>query len=92
MVHAANGGADDAGDVCGEIIARESGSEQPDLATQASLGWEVDLALRAHWSDHMHLSIESGFAKVGDRLRLGDLGLKSDGQFFTTQFRFTYQL
>ena len=84
--------ASDAGEVCAEVIERESGRENPDLATQTGLGWEVDLALKAKWSEHMFFSLESGFAQVSDRVRLEDIGLNADGMLITTQFRFTYQL
>ncbi len=60
-------------------------------ATASALGWEVDLALKHRWHEHVLFSLETGYAKATDRLPLEAAGLNPDGTFFTLQSRLAYQ-
>ena len=53
----------------------------------ALLGWEVDVGLKHRWHEHLHFSLEVGYAQVTDRLPLSLAGLDPEGRFFTVQSR-----
>jgi len=63
-------------------------SQQPEAKT---LGYEMDFAVKHRWHDHILLSVETGFAKVTDRLPLEGVGLNPEGKFFTFQTRLAYE-
>lgn len=60
-------------------------------ATAASLGWEVDAAVKYTFKEHLLLSAEFGYARTTDRLPLEAAGLDPDGRFFTAQSRVAWQ-
>ena len=60
-------------------------------ATENHLGWEVDGALKGRFHEHVLFSLEAGYAKVTDRIPLENVGLNSDGTFFTLQSRIAYE-
>lgn len=60
-------------------------------ATAKDIGWEVDLALKARIHRHILFSLEGGFARVTDRIKLGNVGLNEEGSFSTLQTRFAYE-
>ncbi len=55
------------------------------------IGYEVDLAVKHRFHKHVLFSLESAYAKVSNRVPLEDLGLRSDGKFFTLQTRIAYE-
>jgi hypothetical protein len=66
-------------------------------ATSDSLGWEVDAAVKVDWAraepegpPHLRWSLESGYAKVTDRIPVDSAGLNPDGTFFTLQSRLAW--
>ncbi|MFT7520290.1 MAG: hypothetical protein ACI9MC_002435 [Kiritimatiellia bacterium] len=59
-------------------------------ATAGSLGWEIDLGTKIHWHDHLHFSLEFGYAHATDRLPLVAAGLDPSGNFMTVQSRMAY--
>jgi hypothetical protein len=66
--------------------------EDPASETLAQeIGYEFDLAVKHRLHKHILLSVESAYAKVSNRVPLDDLGLRSDGKFFTTQTRIAYE-
>ena len=60
-------------------------------ATAKDIGWELDLALKARIHNHILFSLEGGFAKVTDRIKLSNVGLNDEGSFSTVQTRFAYE-
>lgn len=60
-------------------------------ATAKDIGWELDLALKARIHNHILFSLEGGFAKVTDRIKLSNVGLNDEGAFSTVQTRFAYE-
>ena len=68
----------------GEGCAQES----DDIAKM--LGWEADLALKHTWHNHLHFTLETGFARATNRVPLEAAGLNPNGNFFTLQTRFAY--
>ncbi len=60
-------------------------------ATAATIGWEVDGAVKYTYNDHLLLSVEAGYAKTTDRLPLEAAGLDPAGKFFTLQSRVAWQ-
>lgn len=60
-------------------------------ATADSLGWEIDAAVKHRWHEHLLFSLETGYAKVTDRLPLESAGLNPKGNFFTLQSRFAFE-
>ena len=65
-------------DPAGETLAQE-------------IGYEVDLAVKYRFHEHVLFSLEGGYAKVSNRVPLEDLGLRADGKFFTVQSRIAYE-
>jgi len=66
--------------------------EDPAEETLAQeIGYEVDLAVKHRFHKHVLFSLESAYAKVSNRVPLEDLGLRSDGKFFTLQTRIAYE-
>jgi len=63
-------------------------SQQPEAK---ALGYEMDFAIKHRWHEHVLLSMETGFAKVTDRLPLEGVGLNPEGKFFTFQTRLAYE-
>jgi hypothetical protein len=62
--------------------------EQSDAAT---LGWEVDVALKIRWAaDHMDFSLEGAYAQVTDRIPYENHGLTNEGAAWTIQTRIAY--
>ena len=61
-------------------------------ATASMLGWEVDLAVKHRWHEHVLFSLEGGYARATDRLPLEVAGLNPDGGFFTVQSRLAFEL
>ncbi|HCH61248.1 MAG: hypothetical protein CL927_10925 [Deltaproteobacteria bacterium] len=55
------------------------------------LGYEFDLAVKHRFHEHILFSVESAYARVSNRVPLEDLGLRSDGKFFTLQTRIAYE-
>jgi hypothetical protein len=55
------------------------------------IGYEFDLAVKHRMHKHVLLSLESAYAKVSNRVPLEDLGLRTDGKFFTLQTRVAYE-
>ena len=62
---------------------------QEDLAKE--LGWEVDLAFKYKFYQHVLFSAEYGYAKISNRIPLENVGLNPDGKFQTFQTRFAYE-
>jgi hypothetical protein len=60
-------------------------------ATASNLGWEADLALKHRFHNHVLFSLETGYAQLTDRLPLENVGLNSNGKFFTLQSRIAYE-
>lgn len=68
-------------------------------ATKDILGWEVDLAVKHKFHDHVNLSVEAGYAHATDRLPLQTTGLGYEtdddghiyGNYFTFQTRVAYE-
>ena len=68
-------------------------------ATSDFLAYEVDLAVKHRWADHVNLSVEAGFAHVSDRIPLKSTGLQYEvddeghtfGDFWTVQSRIAYE-
>ena len=60
-------------------------------ATADTLGWEIDGALKGRFHEHVLFSLEAGYAQVTDRIPLENVGLNSDGTFFTLQSRLAYE-
>ncbi|MEQ1571935.1 MAG: hypothetical protein ABMA64_40280, partial [Myxococcota bacterium] len=56
-----------------------------------ALGWELDLALKHTWQQHLLFSLEAGYARVTDRLPLEAAGLDPDGAYLTVQSRVAWQ-
>ena len=51
------------------------------------IGYEVDLAVKHRFHEHVLLSVEGGHAKVSNRVPLANVGLNPDGRFMTFQTR-----
>ena len=62
-----------------------------DEALAQEIGYEIDLAIKHRFHEHVLFSLESGYAKVSNRVPLEDLGLRTDGKFFTLQTRVAYE-
>lgn len=60
-------------------------------ATENSIGWEVDLALKARLHKHILFSVETGYAEATDRIKLENVGLNPEGKFYTLQTRMAYE-
>lgn len=60
-----------------------------DLAKE--IGYEVDLAVKHRFHNHILFSLESAYAKISNRIPLADLNMPEDGQFFTLQTRIAYE-
>lgn len=73
----------------------ESGGKKIDCAeykaTDNAIGWEADLAVKGRFEEHMTISLESGYARVTDRLPLDKPGLNPEGKFWTLQSRLAYE-
>jgi hypothetical protein len=77
----------------------KTGCASPDSlqATSDSLGWELDAAVKVDWGRatpddpaHLRWSLETGYAKVTDRIPVESAGLHPDGKFFTLQSRLAW--
>jgi len=55
------------------------------------LGWEVDLAVKHRWYDHLLFSLEMGYAKATNRMNLERAGLSPTGNFWTLQSRLAWE-
>ena len=75
-------------------MGKTDGVQCEDPATETlaqEIGYEFDLAVKHRMHKHILLSLESAYAKVSNRVPLDDLGLRSDGKFFTMQTRIAYE-
>jgi len=61
------------------------------IAKDENLGWELDLAVKHRWREHMLFSLEAAYAQVSDRLPLEAAGLDPEGRFFTLQSRIAFE-
>ncbi len=60
-------------------------------ATSDTLGWEVDLGVKARWAeDHLLWSLEGGYAKLTDRIPFESVGLDPGGEVMTLQSRLAW--
>jgi len=56
------------------------------------IGWEADLAIKHRFhGKHVLFSLETGYAKVSNRVPLENLGLNPKGSFWTLQSRVAYE-
>lgn len=68
-------------------------------ATSDYLAYEVDLAVKHRWAEHVNFSVEGGFAHVTDRIPLKSTGMQYEtdddghtyGDFWTVQSRIAYE-
>lgn len=60
-------------------------------ATALELGWEVDLAIKHRFHEHMLFSTEYAYAKTSDRVPVAAAGLNPEGKFWTWQTRVAYE-
>ncbi|TNE86373.1 MAG: hypothetical protein EP330_21780 [Deltaproteobacteria bacterium] len=60
-------------------------------ATASTLGWELDLALKHRWHEHLLFSLETAVAHATDRLNLSAANLNPEGNFFTVQSRIAWE-
>jgi hypothetical protein len=68
-------------------------------ATASMLGYEVDLAVKHNFHDHINFTMEGGYAHVTDRIPLSSVGLdyrvndkgQEVGDFWTFQTRIAYE-
>ena len=60
-------------------------------AEDAMLGWEVDLAVKQRFDEHMQATLEGGYARTTDRIPVANLGLNPDGRFWTVQSRLAWE-
>lgn len=60
-------------------------------ATADLLGWELDLAVKHRWHEHLRWSLEGAYAHATDRLPLETAGLNPKGNFFTVQSRVAWE-
>jgi len=56
-------------------------------ASSRELGWEVDLAIKHTWLQHLNVTLEAGYAKITDRIPLSVYGMDPNGSIFTLQSR-----
>ncbi len=74
-------------------VAGENTSASP------TLGWEIDLALKHTFHEHVNFSLEGGYAHITDRLPLKSAGLgyyvnsagQEVGNYWTVQSRIAYE-
>lgn len=59
-------------------------------ASAKELGWEVDLALKHTFHNHILFSVEGGYAAVSDRIDMAAIDLDPDGKVWTVQTRIAY--
>ncbi len=60
-------------------------------ATALELGYEINLAIKHRFHNHMNFSTEYAYAKTSDRVPVAAAGLNPDGKFWTWQTRFAYE-
>ena len=60
-------------------------------AEASALGWEVDMAIKHRFHEHILFSLEGGYVQVTDRLPVENLGLLEDGKAWTAQTRLAYE-
>ena len=60
-------------------------------ATASHIGDEFDLAFKAAFHNHILFSLEMGYARITDRIKLSNVGLDPDGKFYTVQSRLAYE-
>jgi hypothetical protein len=65
--------------------------EQPVEGLAQEIGYEVDLAVKHRFHEHVLFSLEGGYAKVSNRVPLANVGLNPDGKFMTFQTRIAYE-
>ena len=65
--------------------------EQPVDGLAQEIGYEVDLAVKHRFHEHVLLSVEGGYAKVSNRVPLANVGLNPDGRFMTFQTRVAFE-
>lgn len=61
------------------------------VALAQEIGWEVDASIKTTFHEHVNFTLESGYAKISNRVPLGALGLDPEGKFFTLQSRIAYE-
>lgn len=70
------------------------GAEDDCALTQADsniLGWEIDLALKHRWHEHVLFSLETAISHATDRINLSAADLNDSGNFFTVQSRLAWE-
>jgi hypothetical protein len=79
---------------CGPDDPAEWGCAARD-AKSDMLGYEVDLAIKHKWQDHLNFTLETGWAHATDRLALAAAGLNVNengaGNFWTLQSRIAWE-
>lgn len=65
--------------------------EQPVDGLAPEIGYEIDLAVKHRFHEHVLFSVEGGYAKVSNRVPLKNVGLNPDGKFMTFQTRIAYE-
>lgn len=76
-----------AAEAAGDRLSCTEGRE--DIAD--ALGWEIDLAIKHRWYDHILFSLEMGYAHATNRLPLERSGLNPAGNFWTLQSRLAWE-
>lgn len=65
--------------------------EDPVNGLAQEIGYEVDLAVKHRFHEHVLFSVEGGYAKVSNRVPLEAVGLNPKGNFVTVQTRIAYE-
>ncbi len=65
--------------------------EDPVGGLAQEIGYEVDLAVKHRFHEHVLFSLEGGYAKVSNRVPLEAVGLNPNGKFTTFQTRIAYE-
>lgn len=60
-------------------------------ATESHIGDEIDFAFKAAFHNHILFSLETGYARITDRVKLSNVGLDPAGKFYTIQSRLAYE-
>lgn len=63
----------------------------PTPGTKGPLGWEVDLAIKHKFHKHIAFSLETGWARTGNRIPVESVGLNPKGNFWTLQSRLAWE-
>jgi hypothetical protein len=71
--------------------AGETGCTSPTKDLEKHLGWELDMAVKHRFHEHVLFSLEGGYAKTSNRVPVENVGLNPDGKFWTFQSRVAYE-